>query len=215
MENTTQKDQANVILFVKVAAKPGSVEKAREALLAYVYGARTEVGNYKMELYQSEETHGDFYLIERWKDQLALEAHFKQPYTAAAFDLQQADLVAPIEMNYLTDLWPTTQSAQKEEHKALTTLIVPFETKPGKGQELIRFFKDFVPVVRKEPGNVEFHFHSVTGSETKFVLYERWEMPKDLQAHNNLPSTATLVAHITPLLTQPVADFILFTTDIS
>jgi len=215
MENTTQKDQGTVILFVKVAAKPGSIEKASKALLADVYGARTEAGNYKMELYQSKETPGNFYLIERWKDRSALEAHFNQPYTAAAFELQQADLVAPIEMNYLTDLWPTPQIVQKRDHEPLTTLIVPFEVKPGNGQALIRFFEDFVPAVRKEPGNVEFHFHSVAGSETKFVLYERWERPEDLEAHNSLPSTAALVASITPLLTQPVADFILFTTNVS
>jgi hypothetical protein len=40
-------------------------------------------------------------------------------------------------MNYLTDLWPTPQSAQRKQHVPLTTLIVPFEVKPGKAHNAL------------------------------------------------------------------------------
>lgn len=214
-DEQTKPEQADIILFVKVAAKPSSVSTAHEALLADVYGARTEAGNFKMELYQADGEPNNFYLFERWQNKVELENHFKQPYTQGAFNLQKADLIAPIEMNYLTDLWPTEQNVEKQFHRPLTTLIVPFDTKPGEQEVFIRLFESFVPLVRKETGNVEFHLHRVKGSDTRFVLYERWESQHDLDAHNQLLTTNELVTAVAPLLTKPVGEFVLFAKDIS
>jgi len=204
-----------ITLLVKVSAKPGSVAKAREALFADVRGARTESGNYKMEIYQADGDTDSFHLIERWQNQAQLEYHFVQPYTAGAFALQQNDLTEPIQMIYLTDLWPTAQNLQKVHHRPLTTLIVPFEVKPGKADAaFIDLWEPFVAAVRNEPGNVDFHFHRVKDSDTSFVLYERWESQSDLDAHNQLASTAAMIEAITPLLTKPVIEFVLFVKDI-
>lgn len=213
MENTTT--QGLVTLFVKVKAKPGSESKAKSALLADVQGAWTESDNLKMELYRTAAESQTFYLFERWQDQAALENHFAQPYTQAAFDLQQNDLSEAIEMNYLTELFPLENPLEKEQHRALTTLIVPFETKPGNGDALVALFREFVPLVRKEKGNFEFHFYQVNGYEDRFVLYERWETQGDLDDHNQLPTTAALVDNVGKLLNGTVIGSVLFTKDIS
>lgn len=215
LKQNVKAEEAIVILFVKVAAKPASQQKAKEALLADVNGARTEAGNLKMELYKADDDPDNFYLFERWQSQKALDNHFKQTYTQGAFELQKADVAMPIEMNYLEELWPLPTKFQKEEHRSLTTLIVPFEIKPECSDAFIAYFKEFVPQVRKESGNVEFHFHRVIKSDTRFVLYERWESLQDLDAHNRLPSTTTLIVNIRPLLTRAVADYVLFAKDIS
>src|SRR6187402_502409 len=136
MKSTSEKTA--VILFVKVSVKSTSVEQAQAALLADVHGAWNEQGNYKMELYQANENSEIFYLFERWQSQELLEQHFQQPYTKGAFDLQKNDLTGPIEMNYLVDILPDAESLRKQEHQALTTLIVPFETQEGKGEQLVR-----------------------------------------------------------------------------
>jgi quinol monooxygenase YgiN len=70
-----------VILLVKVAAKTESQQRAQDALLADVQGARTEEGNINMELYRAGNDPEAFYLFERWQNQSALENHFRQPYT--------------------------------------------------------------------------------------------------------------------------------------
>ncbi|MFB9076153.1 putative quinol monooxygenase [Flavobacterium procerum] len=212
--NTNNTD--TVTLFVKLFVKSESNAKARQALLADVHGAWSEEGNYKMELYDAAEKPNVLYLFERWKNQAALENHFKQPYTVGAFDLQKADLVKPIEMNYLTDLWPlVNETLKKEEHRALTTLIVPFEVKPGNGPQIIELFEKFVPLVRQEQGNVEFSFHSVKGSDNLFVLYERWENQQNLEAHNKLETTGELVDSVGKLINGTVLGSVLFVTDIS
>jgi len=208
-------EQSLVTLFVRVAAKPACQQKAKDALLADVNGARTETENLKMELYKADNDPGSFYLFERWQSQRALHDHFKQPYTQGAFELQDQSLTEPIEMNYLEELWPVPTGYQKEQHRRLTTLIVPFETWPQHSDAFVAYFKEFVPRVRKEPGNVEFHFHRVIGSDNRFVLYERWESQQYLDAHNQLPSTAALIVNTMPLLTKAVIDFVLFAKDIS
>jgi len=213
MESTSEKTP--VILFVKVPVKSASIEKAKAALLADVHGAWNEHGNYKMELYQANDTKEIFYLFERWQSQELLEQHFQQPYTKGAFDLQKNDLTGPIEMNYLVDILPATDSLEKKEHETLTTLIVPFETQKGKGEQLVRLFESFVPLVRQEDGNVEFHFHKVEGSETRFVLYERWLSQHHLDRHNQLPTTILLVQQVQPLVKGTLQEAILFAKDIS
>lgn len=204
-----------VTLFVKVAAKTASVDKALAALLDDVNGARTEAGNFKMELYKAQGQPDIFYLFERWKNRAELETHFAQPYTAGAFELQKVDLTEPIEMNYLTSLVPLPDNLKKEVHRKLTTLIVPFETVPGRADEFIRLFKEFVPLIRKEPGNVEFDFFKVNETENRFVLYERWEDQNALDKHNRYKTTTNMVEAITPLLTKKVYDFVLFVNEIS
>lgn len=118
-------------------------------------------------------------------------------------------------MNYLTDLLPLQTNRVKQQHRPLTTLIVSFEVYPGRGAELVALFNDFVPLVRQEAGNVEFHFHSVEGNENKYVLYERWQSQAHLDAHNALQTTANLVANVQKLVTAPVINFVLFAKDIS
>src|ERR1041384_6317169 len=100
-KDQTAVQQEAVTLFVKVAAKTQSVAKALGALLDDVNGARTEAGNFKMELYKADGQPDTFYLFERWKSKKELEGHFAQPYTAGAFDLQKSDLTEAIQMNYL------------------------------------------------------------------------------------------------------------------
>lgn len=209
------KHSDTVTLFVKVIAKPESTDKTENALLEDVHGAWTEKGNVKMELYEANEKPGEFFLFERWSHQSALESHFNQPYTQGAFDLQKSDLLAPIEMNYLTDLWPLEKDVIKQTHKPLTTLIVTFKVKKGNGPALVKLFEKFVPLVRKEKGNVEFHFHSVKGNDNLFVLYERWESQNDLNQYNQQQTTAELVNNVSQLIEGTVIESVLFLNDIS
>lgn len=208
-------NNSQVILFVRVPVKEDSIEKAKLALQADVVGAWGENGNTKMELYQANNFNETFYIFERWDNEQSLQHHFIQPYTKAAFDLQQNDLTDSIEMNYLIDILPIDKQFIKEKHTPLTTLIVPFETQVGKGEELVSLFASFVPLVRQEPGNIDFHFHKVTGSDTKFVLYERWADKQSLETHAKLSSTMTFVQQVQNLLTHSVQDAILIAVDIS
>ncbi len=207
--------QKVVTLLVKVTAKPGSAAKVKNALQEDVQGAWTEEGNYKMELYGDKKSAIDLYLYERWQDRSQLEAHFAKEYTKAAFALANGALSAPIQMNYLTELWPDNRQTVKENHQPYTTLIVRFKVKPGKEKEITRLFGPFVAGVRQEPGNIDFHFHTVADSGQEFVLYERWENQAALDEHNKLPSTKKIVKQLERVLAGPIQNMIVFANDIS
>jgi quinol monooxygenase YgiN/catechol 2,3-dioxygenase-like lactoylglutathione lyase family enzyme len=211
---SVSKDEV-VTMLVKVAAKPSSIDKAKKALQEDVQGAWSEAGNYQMELYADKNKPADFYIYERWENREQLESHFRKDYTKSAFALATADLIAPIELNYLTELWPDTKQKIKQAHRPLVTLIVRFSVKPGKQSEMIRLFEPFVPAVRKEAGNIDFHFHTVAGNTTEFVLYERWENQAALDAHNKLASTQTILSKLKNVLHGPVQPMILFVNDTS
>ncbi len=204
-----------VTLLVKVAAKPSSEAKAKKALQQDVQGAWSEAGNYKMELYNDRKLTADFYLVERWESRAMLEAHFNKEYTKAAFALANGDLRLPIEMNYLTELWPDERQRIKVVHHPRVTLIVRFITKGGQENRIVELFKSFVPLVRKEQGNMDFHFHTVEGNKSEFILYERWENQSALDAHNLLDSTKKIVSDLKEVLAAPIQTMIIQADDIS
>lgn len=204
-----------VTMLVKVSAKSSSVNQAKKALQADVQGAWNESGNYKMELYTDKNKPVNFYIYERWQSREQLQSHFEKDYTKAAFALTNGDLSAPIQMNYLTELWPDNQQKIKQPHKPYITLIVRFSVKPGKESAMIGLFEPFVPAVRREKGNIDFHFHTVEGNPTEFVLYERWENQAALDAHNTLPTTHAIVSKLKDVLQGPIQNMILYVNDIS
>ena len=204
-----------VTLLVKVPAKTNSVAIATSALQKEVQGAWEEPGNFKMELYQHRKKPSDFYLYERWSSRTALERHFEEDYTRAAFALQESSLSGPIEMNFLNELWPDNRQLSKENHNPFTTLIVRFSVKKGREQDIVNLFERFVPVVRKEKGNLNFHFHSIEGSPSEFVLYERWARQGDLDMHNRLDTTKKLVDDLSHILDRPIQQMVLAVKDIS
>ena len=216
MNADDQKSSAIVTLLVKVPAKLSSVHIAKAALIEDMRGAWTEPGNYKMELYNANGQEEIFYLFERWKDLESLEFHFKQPYTQGAIELQKVDLSAPVEINYLKDLWPGVQNeVYAESYRPLTTIITSFEVIPGMEKAFTELFQEFVPLVRAQSGNYDYNFHSVIGKPQSFVLYERWEHQSDLDAHKSLQPTSAFSNRIAPLLQAPLSDCVLFATGIS
>ena len=204
-----------VTLLVKVPAKAGSTQTAANALRQDVQGAWTENGNLKMEVYQVNNSPAVFYLYERWASRAALDEHFEKDYTKSAFALQANDLTGKIEMNYLRELWPDNRQQVKETHRPYTTLIVRFLVKQGRESDMVNKFKPFVQLVRNEKGNHDFHFHTVEGNPSEFVLYERWESQADLDRHNQLASTKAMVHSLGDVLDGPIGSMVNVVKDVS
>lgn len=215
--NPNDQNQSSVItLLVKVPVKVSSMERAKAALMQDVQGAWTEPGNYKMELYSVDGQEHIFCIFERWKDLESLHWHFQQPYVQGAVELQKSDLAEPAEMNYLMDHWPVLpDEIQRDPRRPFSTVITSFEVLPGTEMVFVALFEAFVPLVRAQSGNVDYHFYSVIGKPQSFVLYERWESQSCLDAHNRLPHTPAFLNSLSGLLQMPLSDCILHVTDLS
>lgn len=85
-------------------------------------------------------------------------------------------------------------------------LVVDFEVKPGSEPEFEQVFRRSVTCSRLEPGNVAFNIHKVVDSDRRYVLYEIWRSPADLEAHFAQPYTQALFAMFDRTLVQPVTE---------
>jgi len=83
-------------------------------------------------------------------------------------------------------------------------LVVDFEVKPGSEPEFEQFFRRSITCSRLEPGNVAFNIHKVVDAERRYVLYEIWRSPADLEAHFAQPYTQALFAMFDRTLVQPM-----------
>ncbi|MFJ3788596.1 putative quinol monooxygenase [Kitasatospora sp. NPDC090091] len=94
-------------------------------------------------------------------------------------------------------------------------LVILITTLPGRGSEQAAAFERLAPVVRAEPGCLQYDLHQVSGDPDRFVLIERWESEAALAAHD---ATAHMVeadaaspafragpAEVVRLVAQPVA----------
>ncbi|KEZ07057.1 antibiotic biosynthesis monooxygenase [Burkholderia sp. MSh2] len=74
-------------------------------------------------------------------------------------------------------------------------LVISIQTLPGKRHEQIAAFERLAPVVRAEPGCLQYDLHPVVGDEHGFVLIERWASEQALAAHDVTPHMIANDAH--------------------
>ena len=73
-------DQVTVIATVKV--KPEDQDRALEILEGVIAGSHGEEGCVKYTLHRATNEPGSFSIVEVWRSQEDLEAHFKEPHMA-------------------------------------------------------------------------------------------------------------------------------------
>ena len=88
----------------------------------------------------------------------------------------------------------------KENHHSRNSereemLVISIQTIPGKGDEQIAAFERLAPIVRSEPGCLQYDLHAVVGDEDRFVLIERWASTEALAAHDVTPHMIAADAH--------------------
>ncbi|KAB1141243.1 antibiotic biosynthesis monooxygenase [Streptomyces luteolifulvus] len=66
-------------------------------------------------------------------------------------------------------------------------LVILITTLPGRGREQIAAYERLAPIVRAEPGCLQYDLHQVSGEPDRFVLIERWSSKETLAAHDATP----------------------------
>lgn len=66
-------------------------------------------------------------------------------------------------------------------------LVVIINTQSGRGSEQLAAFELLAPLVRAEPGCIQYDMHPVAGNSDSFVLIEKWASKEALAAHNLAP----------------------------
>ncbi|MEV3854133.1 putative quinol monooxygenase [Streptomyces sp. NPDC050095] len=66
-------------------------------------------------------------------------------------------------------------------------LVILITTRPGLGGEQVALFERLAPIVRAEPGCLQYDMHQVSDDPDRFVLVERWASKEALAAHDATP----------------------------
>ncbi len=105
LESTEQtKVEQQVAMLVTFHVKPEMGDNLKQALLNDVTQARQEFGFISMDLFAAKDNPNTLFLLERWQNQAAFDAHFAQPHTQAVLELAETALTHPLEICALEDL---------------------------------------------------------------------------------------------------------------
>lgn len=77
-------------MIASIKVKPGEEERALEILRGVIEPTHTEEGCVKYTLHRAANEPGAFCIVEKWRSQADLDAHFEQPHMAPlseAFEL--------------------------------------------------------------------------------------------------------------------------------
>ena len=91
-------------LFARITPKPEHRAKALDAIRGILDPTRAEPGCLRFELLTGDGDDSSIYLVERWTDDAALEAHYAQPYIAEVFAAYVDWLAAPVEAVRMRDV---------------------------------------------------------------------------------------------------------------
>lgn len=72
-----------IYLVATLEIKPGSLPKIMEAVTPCIEATRQEAGCISYDLVQSLTDENTLMFVERWKDKVALDAHFQEPHLIA------------------------------------------------------------------------------------------------------------------------------------
>ena len=76
---------SEIHVVATIPVKPETVEDARSVLDTLVAATRREEGVMSYDLYESASAPSTFVMVERYRDQAALDEHMSSPHLAAAF----------------------------------------------------------------------------------------------------------------------------------
>jgi quinol monooxygenase YgiN len=93
---------ADLHVVAVLPAKPGSEDTVRNALTALVAPTREEAGCVSYDLYESAAAPGTFVMVEIWRGQSDIDAHFGTPHMQAALGVAAEHLDGPPQIHPLT-----------------------------------------------------------------------------------------------------------------
>jgi quinol monooxygenase YgiN len=93
---------ADLHVVAVLPAKAGSEATVRDALTALVAPTREEAGCISYDLYESAATPGTFFMVEIWRGQSDIDAHFGTPHMQTALAVAGEHLDGPPQIHQLT-----------------------------------------------------------------------------------------------------------------
>jgi len=180
-------NQADVVAVVAHFTAQAGKEKALETTLrGLVEPTRREPGCLRYELNQEIENPAAFTFAEKFRNRAAFDAHGQtahiKSFAAQVGDLAQSRLVR-VHREILPAAAPERAAAGGEQ----IIVIAHFTAKPGKEEELAKFFESLVEPTRKEPGCIRYELNRDVKDPATFSFVETFADRGGFDAHCKMP----------------------------
>jgi quinol monooxygenase YgiN len=169
-----------VVTYIEV--KPTAAVEAQKLVRAFRDAARKEAGNLRAEAVQRIGQMNHFVLLEAWKDQAAVDAHFKAPTTSEFGDKIKAIQNAPID--HRTHFPLSVGPVELKATTAAVAVVTHVDVTPPQRENGTAFTKQLAEESRKEAGNMRFEAVTQVNRQNHFTVIEIWRDRKTVDVHS-------------------------------
>jgi quinol monooxygenase YgiN len=183
-----------VVTYIEV--KPTAAVEAQKLVRAFRDATRKEADNLRAEAVQRIGEINHFVLLEAWKDQAAVDAHFKAPTTAEFRDKIKAIQNAPIDdrVHFPLSVGPVELKATA----AAVAVVTHVDVIPPQRENGTAFTKQLAEESRKEAGNMRFEAVTQVNRQNHFTVVEVWRDRKTVDVHSMAEHTRAFRDKLAP-----------------
>jgi quinol monooxygenase YgiN len=179
-----------------VEARPNAASEAEKLVRQFRDSSRKEAGNLRAEALQRIGQINHFVLLEAWKDQAAVDAHFKAAAAAQFRDKIKAIQNAPIDdrVHFPLSVGPLEIKATAAAVAAVTHVdVIPPQRENGTA-----FTRQLAEDSRKEAGNMRFEAVTQVNRQNHFTVIEVWRDRKAADKHSMAEHTRAFRDKLAP-----------------
>lgn len=183
-----------VVSYVEV--KPTAADQAERLVREFRNAARKEVGNLRAEALRRIGQINHFVLLEAWKDQAAVDAHFKGPAAVQFRDKIKAIQNAPIDdrVHFPLSVGPLEIKATG----AAVAVVTHVDVIPPQRENGTAFTRQLAEDSRKEAGNLRFEAVTQVNRQNHFTVIEVWRDRKTVDVHSMAAHTRAFRDKLAP-----------------
>jgi quinol monooxygenase YgiN len=183
-----------VVTYVEV--KPSAATEGEKLVRDFRNATRKEPGNLRAEALQRIGQINHFVLLEAWKDQAAVDAHFKAPAAAQFRDKIKAIQNAPIDdrVHFPLSVGPLEVKATG----AAVAVVTHVDVIPPQRENGTAFTRQLAEDSRKEAGNLRFEAVTQVNRQNHFTVIEVWRDRKTVDVHSMAAHTRAFRDKLAP-----------------
>ncbi|WAJ28234.1 putative quinol monooxygenase [Antarcticirhabdus aurantiaca] len=197
---------APVEFHATISVKPEAMDGFLAVMRENARASRAEEGNVSFDVYGREEGGNELFLMERWADRAAVEAHGRTPHLQAVVARVDGDLAAAPQEQPLVRLSPMAPEKPIANPAATRNVAVTIHVKPEMRERFQATLLDVVEPSRAAPGNLAFDVYHHADDENAFFIMERWTSVAEHEAHLEQPYNEPLNAIFEESLAQPLGE---------
>ncbi|MGD0857253.1 MAG: putative quinol monooxygenase [Dehalococcoidia bacterium] len=87
---------------------------------------------------------------------------------------------------------------------SVIVVLAPLRASPGKGDELVKLYKELLPLVRREKGTLAYSLYRQQNDCDRFVLFEKYVDKQSSECHCSTDYLREFADKSGPILISPV-----------